>query len=180
MTRFLHTVIVDNFFDNPDEIVKYADSLDYDFLSKENWPGGRSMNLCDINTELFNYTTNTVLSYYFNLEKQYVTWGHSNIRFHKILPGDWEKHDRKNTIIHKDTAHIGGVVYLNKDENDEGTGTSFYDDNLNKMYSVNNYYNNAVFFQGNRLNHGASSIDNNKTRLVMVFFMSDIKYKYID
>lgn len=176
-----HTCVDDNFFENPDEIVKYANSLEY-FKSKEpgNWPGGRSLNMWEINRDLFDFLTKKALNYYFDLNKQRITWTYTNIRFHKIEPGDWELHDKKHTRIHKDNAFLGGVIYLNKGENDEETGTSFFDDNLNRMYSVNNYYNNAVFFQGCRLNHGATGINNNKERLIINFFMDDIQYKYMD
>ena len=128
----------------------------------------------------FDFLTKKALNYYFDLNKQRITWTYTNIRFHKIEPGDWELHDKKHTRIHKDNAFLGGVIYLNKGENDEETGTSFFDDNLNRMYSVNNYYNNAVFFQGCRLNHGATGINNNKERLIINFFMDDIQYKYMD
>ena len=176
----LHTVIDDNFFDNPDKIVKYANTIEYYKKDSQNWPGGRSLNMWELNDDLYKFITNKVLSYYFDLKKTRVNWRYTNIRFHKIKPGDWQKHNKQHTRIHKDDAYIAGIIYLNKDINEEKTGTSFYDNEKNKMYSVNNYYNNAVFFQGNRLYHGASEINNNEERLTIIFFMDDIQYKYID
>lgn len=174
----LHTVIDDNFFDKPDEMVKYANTIEYYETDSQNWPGGRSLNMWELNEDLFNFITNKVLSYYFDLNIMKVSWTHSNIRFHKINPGDWHRHNKKHTRIHKDDTHIAGIIYLNKDVNKEETGTSFYNNDKNKIYGLNNCYNNAVFFQGNRVYHGATGIDNEEERLTIVFFMDGIQYKY--
>ena len=101
------------------------------------------------------------------------------------MDGQLRNYKEKNIYLSKALSKFSRIYYLYDLELYKNNVPCLFfgvynDDNLNKMYSVNNYYNNAVFFQGNRLNHGASSIDNNKTRLVMVFFMRDIKYKYID
>ena len=108
-----------------------------------------------------------------------MTWTYTNIRFHKIKPGDWKIHQKKHTRVHKDNAFLAGIIYLNK-KTDEETGTSIYDDEFTTMLKVSNYYNNAVFFEGSRLYHGATSINNDKERLIINFFMDDIKYKYTE
>ena len=51
------TLIIDNFFDDPDKVVEYANTLE--FLPSElgEWPGKRSEELWMTNPELFDYTS---------------------------------------------------------------------------------------------------------------------------
>ena len=175
----LHTVFDDNFFENPDQIVEYANTLKYYKSKENNWPGGRTLNMWELNDDLYKFLTNKVLSYYFDLEKTHVTWTYSNIRFHKVEPGDWKLHNKQHTRIHKDDAFLAGVIYLNKKTNEE-TGTSIFDNEFKTMLKVSNYYNNAIFFEGGRQYHGATSVNNEEERLVINFFMDNIQYKYMD
>lgn len=173
-----HTCILQNFFDNPDKIVDYANTLEWiGPQEKDNWPGKRTNNMSEINKKLFDFITNKVLSIYFDLNVGVVKWKRSNIRFHKITNDDWLKHNKKHTRIHKDSYGLAGVVYLNKNICDEKTGTSFFDENINLMYKTCNYYNNAVIYDGCNLNHGATSIGNDD-RLILCIFIDGINYKY--
>ena len=175
---YYHTCVLQNFFDNPDEVVNYTNTLDwYSPTKDENWPGKRTNNLWEINKNLFNFITNKVISLYFDLNAVAVEWKKSNIRFHKISNNDWLKHNKKHTRIHKDDYSLAGVVYLNKNTCNEKTGTSFFDEKLNLMYKTCNYYNNAVTYDGCNLNHGLTSMDENE-RLILCIFIDGIDYKY--
>ena len=62
----LQTIIVDNFFDDVDKIIKLSKTLKYYPRSqKENWPGLRTKSLHLTHYGLFNDIVLKVLNYYY-------------------------------------------------------------------------------------------------------------------
>lgn len=106
--------IVDNFFKDPDYIVNYAKSLDYEFTGVS--PGARTKGLHEINYPFFNWTTVKALKLLYpdkNLKFN------ADVKFQRI-PVNLE-HDG---WVHSDEpAELVIIVYLSK--NNE-VGTSFY------------------------------------------------------
>ena len=50
------TIVVENFFDNPDSVVELSKKLDFSpAKERENWPGFRSKNLLITNKKLFKF-----------------------------------------------------------------------------------------------------------------------------
>tara|TARA_E500000305_G_C3928412_1_gene191586 strand:- start:70 stop:720 length:651 start_codon:yes stop_codon:yes gene_type:complete len=115
--------IVDNFFDNPDEIRDLALSLNYpDHNSR--WPGRRSLRIENINRSLFHHIGNKIFSIFGQELPE--TWDMC-MQFQIVKPFSENKWDIKNRgWVHNDGGDLfGGIIYLNKNP-DMDTGTSIY------------------------------------------------------
>jgi len=106
--------VVDNFFEDPDYIVKYANSLKYQDL--DILPGSRTDALHNIDQELFNWITGKCLKLHYPQEE--VSY-QAEARFQKIPVN--LKHD--GWIHHDVPSELTCVIYLSKNTD---TGLSFY------------------------------------------------------
>jgi len=101
------TLIVDNFLSDPDQVVEYSKTLDYEIDKNYAWPGKRSKPLHEINYNLFNFIGNKILSC-FNVEKIDCTW--------KAI-AQFQSIDNKyiSGWTHSDPNVLTAIIYLNKD-----------------------------------------------------------------
>ena len=115
--------IIDNFFEDPDQIVENAKKLKT-YNSPGNWPGSRTKMLHIANHRLFEYFCNRIykifsddIPEYYNMQTQ----------FQFISPLADEQWDKRNRgWIHQDLdTWFGGIVYLNKNP-EPNTGTTIY------------------------------------------------------
>ena len=116
-------VIKDNFFPDPDAIVKASNKLQY-YSSENNWPGVRTKPLNEVNPKLFAYIWQKI----FHLLHDKIPETYSIMMgFQKIKPFiEGDKWNRKNRgWIHRDCCLFGGVIYLDKNP-DKDAGTSIY------------------------------------------------------
>ncbi len=116
--------IVDNFFDDPDLIRDYGLSLPKGPSPDSKWPGIRTAPLHEIDQQLAQQILLKVFSAYFDLGRQNVQWGFSNIYFHEIPPYNDNPEDILNQgWVHQDSdVHFAGLVYLNPNPRlDSGT-----------------------------------------------------------
>lgn len=160
------TIVVDNFFNDPDSVVQYANSVDfYPANQNQNWPGLRSKSLHEINYDLFLYVITEILSNYYTREN--IKFTDSYAHFHKIEKGDVAR-------IHNhcdDDFEIAAVIYLS--EGDINEGTTLYNDRK-KHIVVSNEYNSMVSYDANKV-HGPSCVDYEKDRLTIVAFIRNIE-----
>lgn len=113
------TYTVDNFFDDPYKVVKFASSLDYKKDPEGVWPGKRTKNLCDIDTDFFQFATTKLMRLIYPDTCHYLFW-EASLYFQLIDYGE----DIKEGWIHKDTnTQVSAVVYLS---HHKGCGTSIY------------------------------------------------------
>ena len=163
------TIIVSNFFENPDEIIEYSKIISWHKATeKDFWPGYRSDNLFYTNKKLHNEIVKKILKLYFGNTNCSVD--STNVQFSKINYEDWVQH--KHSRIHKDSFELAAVIYLNKTNNMQ-TGTSLYDEQKRPKISVSNCFNTLVCYDGNNY-HGATDLDKNE-RLTIVVFIDKIK-----
>ena len=114
-------VIKDNFFPDPDAIVKLSKKIVY-CVNQKIYPGLRSQCLSEVNNKLYLYIGSKIFSL---LHDKFPTYYSMKIAFHKTSPivkGD--KWDKKNLgWVHKDACLFGGVIYMDKNpDKDAGTG----------------------------------------------------------
>ena len=116
--------IVDDFFDDPDEIVELAENLKWYPPSTGNWPGLRTKQLHVEDERFFNYFGEKVHHLFHDVIPDF--WS-MQAHFQKIKPFSEDKWDRRNQgWIHQDIdTWFGGIVYLQKDPEPD-TGTSAY------------------------------------------------------
>ena len=113
------SLIVDNFFDYPDKVIDFANTLEYNKSVDGRWPGKRSNFLHEVNLELFYYTCSKIYRiFYPNGVENYKI----SMLFQYIEPYSFDNRG----WIHQDTSQFGGIIYLTK-EPEVGTGTSLYE-----------------------------------------------------
>ena len=119
--------VVDDFYDNPDEVLDIAMNAEYHHREDDHYPGGISQQIYLINERLCHWTIEKMMSIYFG-QFNFIRWG-CVMDFQKIEP-----HPERNTkpLLNKGTIHwdpedckLAGVIYLNK-EPSRDAGTSFY------------------------------------------------------
>ena len=121
-------ISVDNFFDNPDRIVRYAKSLPKEPDPEGKWPGKRTRPLWEIDDELNRALLLKIFSCYYDLSYQDINWKRSELYFQEISTFSKNKNDVKNRgWIHTDATdnEVAGLVYLTPDS-DPDTGTSLF------------------------------------------------------
>ena len=106
------TIVKENFFEKPDEIVELADKIEWlPPGPKADWPGVRSKNLCDILPNLNNHIISEVLKLYYGRDNIEVL--DTIIQFHKIKLTDYKNHNKKHTRFHKDYTDIAERIKNN-------------------------------------------------------------------
>lgn len=189
--------IIDNFFDDPDRIVKLAGSLDYHPRKKgDHWYGLRSKPLHEIDKGYFEWSSQKILRAFYKDETRHVC----NTCFQKT-PGI--KNISNEGWIHTDKCLMAAIIYLDKDNI---SGTNFYksktfgtnkfsyadihkQDNINskdfaeardknnshyeKTIEVKGLYNRAVIYDA-KIYHGADLHPTNTERLTQIFFFYSI------
>ena len=125
MIYFPVTTVTDC-FDNPDEIVKFANTLKYYKSKTGNFPNIRTKSLHEINKKIFDRFIASVLSLYYDFRHHDIQWRGAHVCFHKMKPYSKNILDVRNKgWIHKDDCALAGLVYLNKKSRLD-SGTSFY------------------------------------------------------
>jgi|TARA_R100001163_G_C5052790_1_gene189395 hypothetical protein len=132
------TYVIDNFFPNPDEVVKFSKSLDFKRdTNLGKWPGERTRLMHEINPRFFQYTTKKILSLIFSNNFPNVNWDAQ--QYFQKVPCD---KDVKQGWVHNDSDYqLTAIVYLSKHK---GCGTSIYQKNdfftTSKNYRIKEEY----------------------------------------
>jgi len=164
----LHTIVVDNFFDNVDDIISLSKKLKYYKASEsDNWPGLRTKSLHDTHYNLFNSVIIKILNYYYPNKKLH--YSNSHVVFSRLKYGD----EGKTRFHLDDDTKIAAVIYLSEG-NIEG-GTTIFENDNKKQIIVGNTFNSMIAYDGNKL-HGYTSLlpFKNKERLTLNVFIGDI------
>jgi len=125
-SNFFQIQLVDNFFDKPEEIVKFANSLEYKIDSKGFWPGKRSEELHINHNQFFNSFLTKLFALFFDYKYTELSWSNVGMYFQKNCAFDpKDKNNILNTgLIHQDGPFpLVGLIYLTKDA-DLDSGTS--------------------------------------------------------
>ena len=118
--------IIDDFFSDPDAIVKMASELEYFDTEDGRWPGKRTRPLHEVNSTFHNFFARRLLSTFHTALPNCLN---AHVSFQLVDPfveneDKWDKENRG--WIHADSpCQFGGIVYLTKDP-DPDTGTSIY------------------------------------------------------
>ena len=172
------TLIVNNFFDNPNEIVNYSKTLNYQRSNRKEknteWPGERTISINYFNDKLFKFIFLKTLSYYYSQLELNNVKIIGKAFFCKTTKKDKFLY-KKNEEIHKDyDTKMAGVIFLNN-ENDFKTGTTIYDKKLNIKVKTSNLFNSMICYDSNEY-HGPTNLI--KNRLTITFFIDNINIKY--
>ena len=147
--------IVDDFFDNPDEGRKFAQSLDYEKDLENRWPGSRTKPLHEISPIFYEKVMYRYLNIYYDTHQKNVNWCASMFfqKVDKSYNSGW---------VHSDIGCIvSNIVYLDK-LSDPNTGTTIYEpkDYINVTFKNNEQK--KKFFAGKIDNDEKFRNENNK------------------
>jgi hypothetical protein len=107
---YFPTICVDNFFNDPEEVRKFALSLDYAPQPQGVWPGKRTECLSEISPYFYKIFFQKFFS--LSYSKTENLDGRMNL-FFALMPPETVNHIDTGWI-HRDSAHYAGLVYLNK------------------------------------------------------------------
>jgi len=111
------TTVVDNFFDDPMQVRKFALSQEFFPDPKHKWPGARTNFLHTIDPKFFGSTIRQFLALFYPAEVE-CAWA-ATAQF-QLIPKEYDK-----GWVHVDGALVTGIVYLN-DEDIPNSGTTIY------------------------------------------------------
>lgn len=120
------SICVDDFFINPEEVVKFANSLEYAKDPDGRWPGERSQLLHLVDQNFFNYVGKKFLSVLYPISYRHITY-QMRLCFQRISP----KYKSIGWVHHDDEQEVTAICYLSKHKN---CGTSIY--NYKGVYPV--------------------------------------------
>jgi hypothetical protein len=137
------SVVVDDFFNDPEMIVDYGKSLQKEPLSAQtsfgHQPGKRSKPLWQIDETLNEAILMKIMSCYYDLDYTEISWETSKLQFQEIPRFSENKNDVRNKgWIHRDDdpgIQLAGLIYLTPDI-DPDSGTSLYNVKSNKFHRI--------------------------------------------
>lgn len=170
---------IDNFFENPDEIRECALKMEFDGpLPTQGWHGIRvnptnrvvagvdleKMISEEVSFRLPNFTYDE-MELYFHITSEEVK-NHFNTETFEMASKHYDSND----------SRIVGLVYLTPNP-PKNSGTSFFDDEGNKVGEAENVYNTMVMYPADILHGPTNPFGDTKdnSRLTLVFFLK--KYK---
>lgn len=193
--------VVDDFFENPDEVVAFANSLEYSKDPMNAWPGYRTKSLFHVNKKFYDTFCYKFFSLFVDVENDPSIRWESSLFFQKV------SNNYRNGWTHTDAPlQFTAIVYLNKNytlnsgtsimakknlcvdsswkEKEEfyKTGietdaTKQYKEQLENQFEesiiIRNRYNRLIAFESH-LYHKAQDYDMNEERLTLIMFVSKL------
>ena len=123
---FPNFVCVDNFFDNPEEVVNFSQKLEY--FNETTCPGKRSKILHEVDYDFFNWVNLKICSVFYPNDISNIKFNADTYfqKIHKLEHDNW---------VHKDdTYRFTAIIYLNKNNT---AGTSIFSAKNFKSSSYN-------------------------------------------
>jgi hypothetical protein len=165
------TICVDNFFEEPEKVKQFSNTLKFSKDPLGKWPGERTecMHMLDIN--FFKYTTKKIMSLLFPMNYAKMNW--NAIQTFQKIDGSIYTH---NGWVHRDDLdEFTAIIYLS---NHKKCGTSlfkpikFQDDVINQEYKQKGNLNisredNKYLLENNNLFEKTLTIDSRFNRLVL-------------
>ena len=109
--------IVDDFLDEPEQLVEFADRLEYHPCPKGNWPGSRSEKLHELAPPLYENLTTRIMGLFQSLDNHGKYQGEvdASMQFQRVPA---KSH---HGWVHHDNCFATGILYLN-----DNAGTTLY------------------------------------------------------
>jgi hypothetical protein len=168
MTKIFPIMSVNNFFPDPDKIVKYSKNLKYEQDPDGRYPGVRTKSLNYIDPPFFNKMAHAIFTSFYNYKKEAVAWKNLYICFHKNTPYSKSFDDVRNKgWIHKDDALLAGMVYLTKGAFPE-SGTALYKPAVKNVKGKEHVKIKKKFYRHNIINikEYTQTMKNNHSRFI--------------
>jgi hypothetical protein len=200
MTNYIiPTSVVDNFFNNPNQVVEFANQQEYFVASDNSWPGKRTKCISTINYNFYDLVVKKIIALYYP-EKHTFNY-RADMYFQKVAKSAIEG------WVHSDVAQaiVTGIVYLNE-EYKSNAGTSIYEtaklgampihkdkkeqfikgdiadvdsyrkennEQFEEVIALRNKYNRMVAFDAHQY-HAAQSFSDIDERLTLIVFLRQL------
>ena len=199
------TLIVDNFFDDPQKIINFSKQFKYERDLENQWPGTRTLPMNELNKDFFTWSTRKIMNLFFPMNLEQIKW-RANQQFHKI---PYKTYGKKGWIHRDEDSEFTAIIYLSH-HTDSGTALykpklvvpkDFYNDKKMKFYKdlqdysdsekwrkklnahfekvvdLHSSFNRLVLFDGHQW-HGAENFGTEKEdRLTLITFFTGIMGK---
>ena len=199
------TLIVDNFFDDPQKIINFSKQFKYESAIGGEWPGTRTDRIGKLDPEFFSWCTRKILMLLFPMNVEQIKWK-ADQHFHRI---PYKTYGKKGWIHRDEDSEFTVVIYLSH-HTDSGTALykpklvvpkDFYNDKKMKFYKdlqdysdsekwrkklnahfekvvdLHSSFNRLVLFDGHQW-HGAENFGTEKEdRLTLITFFTGIMGK---
>ena len=124
------TIIVDNFFDEPEKIIEYSKKLNFNKDKEGKWPGLRTDQMANIDDKFFNWINYKIVRLIYPMNHSRMRWVCK--QYFQKIDGNIYKNEG---WIHADTpAEFTVIIYLSKHKN---CGTSLYSKKLYFNETIN-------------------------------------------
>lgn len=182
-------IVIDNIFDNPDEVrslalqQKYYNTDDHPEYTdtKVYWRGERTKKIDNLSKELYDKIFAEIFSKIKRNIFPYSNPNSYNIKFE--CKSYFHKFPSLGNIFNDDWFHIdvnelyAGVIYLNP-EPEQNSGTWFVDNGA--AHPVDNVYNRLVLYKGERYHAPMKAFgEGNNSRLTLTMFFSMLKFESV-
>ena len=180
-------ITIQDVFENPDEIVRFAKSQKYDSKEthyhnvngKSQFEGKRSQSIGDIDKQFSEKMNHQIYSKIF-LERFPQGFGRIQYKYHFKISSYFhivseENEYSDNWKHYDDTSLMAGVVYLNKDTQ-EDCGTVIYKQNGEVDQIVKNEYNKLVLYSSTHMQSAQRGFGTNvdDSRLTLNIFIKQM------
>ena len=181
------TLVIDDFFSNPDELREYTLTENFRWTKKFWHPGTRTECLSLYDYPLYDSLCKIFIGAYFpeTLYKDISIKWEAGCFFHYAVEGDNERElmANKKKRLHVDhDALCSAIVYLTPNPDPEsGTTTYFENENGEAVQDMNigNRYNRMLLFPSGQVLHGVNKMFGTckeDGRLQLLFFLYNISY----
>jgi len=125
------TLIVDNFFDDPDKVIQFSKQLNYKRSEGHHWPGSRSPQLDKVDKEFFKWSTKKIMTLLFPMNIEQIKW--SAIQHFQKIP--YKTYGESGWVHRDNTTEFTAIIYLSHHPK---SGTSLY---TPKKFAVHTFHN---------------------------------------
>jgi hypothetical protein len=198
------TVIVDNFFDNPHEIIKASKNFTFKKDLEGRWPGERSDDISILDNKMFNWINYKIVRLLYPMDHQKMSW--KAIQYFQKVDGNiyntegWvhsdspmeftviiylSNHKNCGTSLFDKTTFFNSVshlkekqeMYLKKDMKNGLKNLKKNNEKFEKKLTINSRFNRLVLFDSNQF-HAADSFKEekyeNEERFTLITFFSSL------
>jgi hypothetical protein len=134
------TICIDNFFNNPEQVIKFSKTLKYEKSHDGKWPGERSNMINILDKGFINTTTKKIMAVLFPVNYKNMTWN-LELYFQKI---NGKLYKNKGWVHNDAPQEFTAIIYLS---NHKECGTSlyvpknFFSDSINGNFKEKYYMN---------------------------------------
>ena len=158
------TICVDNFFEEPEKVKQFSDTLIFNKDPLGKWPGERTMLLHEINKEFFEFVTKKIISILFPINYRDMTW-QARQMFQKINGNIY----KNKGWVHTDSPNeLTAIVYLSKHLK---CGTSLFKPKKFFNNAINNNFKEEFYKEENKITEENKYLNENNERFEKIHTM---------